>query len=103
MKQSDKKVSSKDPQNGGHFSCRKPVPHLRTSTVVEGQRTYALTYVLVRRVSLRLLNLDCRYPRDLLQPAREKKNFCYFCERMNGLGHSRLWSDVELHCAGLEW
>ena len=20
---------------------------------------------------------------------------------MNGLGHSRLWSDVELHCAGL--
>ena len=23
------------------------------------------------------------------------------CERMNGLGHSRLWSDVELHCAGL--
>ena len=26
-----------------------------------------------------------------------------YCERMNGLGHSRLWSDVELHCAGLEW
>ena len=33
MKQSDKKVSFKDPQNGGHFSCRKPVPHLRTSTL----------------------------------------------------------------------
>ena len=32
-----------------------------------------LDFVLVRRVSLRLLNLDCRYPRDLLQPAREKK------------------------------
>ena len=41
--------------------------------LVEGHWTYALTYVLVRRVSLRLLNLDCRYPRDLLQPAREKK------------------------------
>ena len=27
----------------------------------------------MRRVSLRLLNLDCRYPRDLLQPARKKK------------------------------
>ena len=27
----------------------------------------------LRRVSLRLLNLDCRYPRDLLQPARKKK------------------------------
>ena len=23
--------------------------------------------------------------------------------RMNGLGHSRLWSDMELHCAGWEW
>ena len=41
--------------------------------LVEGHWTYALTYVLVRRVSLRLLNLDCRYPRDLLQPARKKK------------------------------
>ena len=40
---------------------------------MEGHWTYALTEVLVRRVSLRLLNLDCRYPRDLLQPAREKK------------------------------
>ena len=27
----------------------------------------------MRRVSLRLLNLDCLYPRDLLQPARKKK------------------------------
>ena len=41
--------------------------------LVEGYWTYALTCVLVRRVSLRLLNLDCRYSRDLLQPARKKK------------------------------
>ena len=34
MKQSDKKVSFDDPQNGGHFSCRKPVSHVGTSTVV---------------------------------------------------------------------
>ena len=34
MKQSDKKVSFQGPQNGGHFSCGKPVPHLRTSPVV---------------------------------------------------------------------
>ena len=40
--------------------------------LVEGHWTCALTYVLVRQVSLRLLNLDCRYPRDLLQPARKK-------------------------------
>ena len=33
MKQSDKKVSFDDPQNGGHFSCRKPVSHVGTSTV----------------------------------------------------------------------
>ena len=33
MKQSDKKVSFQGPQNGGHFSCGKPVPHLRTSPV----------------------------------------------------------------------
>ena len=43
---------------------------------VEGHWTCALTYVLLRRVSLRLLNLDCRYPRDLLQPARKKKAPC---------------------------
>ena len=35
--------------------------------------TYSGTYVLVLRVSLRLFNLDCRYPRDQLQPARKKK------------------------------
>ena len=33
MKQSDKKVRFHGPQNGGHFSCGKPVPHLGTSTV----------------------------------------------------------------------
>ena len=37
MKQSDKKVSFHGPQNGGHFSCGKPVPHLRTSPVSVGQ------------------------------------------------------------------
>ena len=41
---------------------------------VEGHWTCVLTYVFLRRVSLRLLNLDCRYPRDLLQPARKKKD-----------------------------
>ena len=28
----------------------------------------------------RLFNLDCRYPRDLLQPAREKKNVPMVCK-----------------------
>ena len=41
--------------------------------LVEGRWTYSWTYVWVRRVSLRLFNLDCRYPRDQLQPARKKK------------------------------
>ena len=46
--------------------------HLETPTVVSGRALdYSGTYVLVLRVSLRLFNLDCRYPRDLLQPARE--------------------------------
>ena len=40
---------------------------------VEGHWTYSRTYVLVLQVSLRLFNLDCRYPRDLLQPASKKK------------------------------
>ena len=53
------------------FSSHKSCGVFQVS--VEGRWTYALTYVLVRRVSLRLLNLDCRYPRDLLQPARGKK------------------------------
>ena len=54
-------------------------PSLHTKAVeffqvsVEGHWTYSWTYVLERRVSLRLFNLDCRYPRDLLQPARKKK------------------------------
>ena len=29
-----KNISFDDPQNGGHFSCGKPVPHLGTSTAV---------------------------------------------------------------------
>ena len=40
---------------------------------VEGHWTYSWTYVLVLQVFLRLFNLDCRYPRDLLQPASQKK------------------------------
>ena len=40
---------------------------------VEGHWTYSRTYVLVLQVFLRLFNLDCRYPRDLLQPASKKK------------------------------
>ena len=40
--------------------------------LVEGHWTYSGTYVLVLLVSLRLFNLDCRYPRDQLQPAKEK-------------------------------
>ena len=46
---------------------------------VEGHWTYSRTYVLVLQVSLRLFNLDCRYPRDLLQPASKKKK-----ERVEG-------------------
>ena len=42
-------------------------------------RTYSWTYVWVRRVSLRLFNLDCRYPRDQLQPARKKKGRVWLC------------------------
>ena len=42
--------------------------------LVKGHWTYSWAYVWVRRVSLRLFNLDCRYPRDQLQPARKKKS-----------------------------
>ena len=41
---------------------------------VEGHWTYSWTYVLVLQIFLRLFNLDCRYPRDLLQPASKKKH-----------------------------
>ena len=44
---------------------------------VEGHWTYSWTYVLVLQVFLRLFNLDCRYPRDLLQPASKKKKNTY--------------------------
>ena len=44
---------------------------------VEGHWIYSRTYVLVLQVSLRLFNLDCRYPRDLLQPASKKKNMSW--------------------------
>ena len=53
------------------FSSHKSCGVFQVS--VEGHWTYSWTYVLVLRVSLRLFNLDCRYPRDLLQPARKKK------------------------------
>ena len=33
------------PQNGGHFSCRKPVPHLRTSTVSDSEASIHLAHV----------------------------------------------------------
>ena len=53
------------------FSSHKSCGVFQVS--VEGHWTYS--YVLERRVSLRLFNLDCRYPGDLLQPARKKKVF----------------------------
>ena len=58
---------------------------------VEGHWTCVLTYVFLRRVSLRLLHLDCRYPRGLLQPARKKKTGFVFllgwrcCVRLAGV------------------
>ena len=45
MKQSDKKISFDDPQNGGHFSCRKPVSHVGTSTVSDSEALIHLAYV----------------------------------------------------------
>ena len=45
MKQSDKKVSFDDPPNGGHFSCRKPVSHVGTSTVSDSEALIHLAYV----------------------------------------------------------
>ena len=45
MKQSDKKVSFHGPQNGGHFSCGKPVPHLRTSPVSDSEAVIHLAHV----------------------------------------------------------
>ena len=54
------------------FSSHKSCGVFQVS--VEGHWTYSGTYVLVLRVSLCLFNLDCRYPRDLLQPARKKKS-----------------------------
>ena len=46
---------------------------------VEGHWTYSGTYFLVLQVSLRLFNLDCRYPRDLLQPVSSKKKSSSLC------------------------
>ena len=40
-----KNISFDDPQNGGHFSCRKPVSHVRTSTVSDSQALIHLAYV----------------------------------------------------------
>ena len=45
MKQSDKKVCFHGPQNGGHFSCGKPVPHLRTSPVSDSEAVIHLAHV----------------------------------------------------------
>ena len=45
----------------------------RFQVSVKGHWTYSWAYVWVRRVSLRLFYLDCRYPRDQMQPARKKK------------------------------
>ena len=40
-----KNISFDDPQNGGHFSCRKPVSHVRTSTVSDSEALIHLAYV----------------------------------------------------------
>ena len=40
-----KNVSFDDPQNGGHFSCRKPVSHVGTSTVSDSEALIHLAYV----------------------------------------------------------
>ena len=53
MKQSDKKVSFDDPQNGGHFSCRKPVSH-----VGDLHSTSFLDYLMKVMVVKIPLNLD---------------------------------------------
>ena len=45
MKQSDKKVSFDDLPKRGHFSCRKPVSHVGTSTVSDSQALIHLAYV----------------------------------------------------------
>ena len=55
------------------FSSHKSCGDFQVS--VKGHWTYSWAYVWVRRVSLRLFNLDCRYPRDQMQPAREKNSF----------------------------
>ena len=41
-----KNISFDDPQNGGHFSCGKPVPHLGTSTVSDSEAVIHLARVL---------------------------------------------------------
>ena len=61
------------------FSSHKSCGVFQVS--VEGHWTYSWTYVWVRRVSLRLFNLDCRYPRDLSQPARKKKECQKICQK----------------------
>ena len=40
-----KNISFDDPQNGGHFSCRKPVSHVGTSTVSDSEALIHLAYV----------------------------------------------------------
>ena len=40
-----KNISFDDPQNRGHFSCRKPVSHVGTSTVSDSEALIHLAYV----------------------------------------------------------
>ena len=40
-----KNIRVDDPQNGGHFSCRKPVSHVGTSTVSDSEALIHLAYV----------------------------------------------------------
>ena len=106
MKQSDKKVSFKDPQNGGHFSCGKPVPHLRTSPVSDSEAVIHLAHVqhlwqsklfLIFLVSARWRIRLCSelqrarqwlhmhfvmhvcWKRIAMQMSFGSKNFCKFC------------------------
>ena len=40
-----KNISFDDSQNGGYFSCRKPVSHVGTSTVSDSEALIHLAYV----------------------------------------------------------
>ena len=93
--QSDKKVSFDDPQNGGHFSCRKPVSHVGTSTELPVHR-----FVLANGQSSCVggqapHGSDRRFLRDECQSSRgvwSNLDLLHFFRHCRGVGVGKGWN-----------